>query len=188
MTDRDLTAGMIAEVQAKVLRPALFLEGEFATGTLRLWTGIGQIPWNGQTWTGAGNLIAISAIQESADIEATGFTVSLSGQPSASISLALQSCRQGKPCKIWLGMLDAAGAVIADPYLLRQGRLDVPSVEDSGNECVISIAYEDRLVDLERARERRYTSGDQAIDWPLDLGFAFVPSLQSAVDVWGRPV
>ena len=177
---------MVTEVQASVFRPILFLEGVFASGTLRLCTGVESFVWAPYTWIGAGNLLQISEIQESSDVEATGFTISLSGQPSANIAIALASCRQGSICRIWLGALDADGALIADPVLLRRGRLDVPSIDDTGEECTISITYEDRLVDLERARERRYTTADQQIDYPEDLGFQFVPSLQDAVDVWGK--
>src|SRR5690348_17133335 len=111
MASRDLTATMAAAVQAAVVRPAIFYEGEFySAGSpsaqfLRLWTGMGDLVWNGYTWTGGGNLLAISPIEESTRIEALGFSVTLSGMPSALISLALQSIRQGKPGKLWLGLL-----------------------------------------------------------------------------------
>ena len=100
---RDLTSGMQAEVQAPVLRPVIFYEGEFSTGTLRLWSGLGTISWNGQTWTGAGNAIGISEIAETADIRAAGVTASLSGNVSSLIAAALAEARYGKPGKVWLG-------------------------------------------------------------------------------------
>jgi len=100
---RDLTSGMQAEVQAPVLRPVIFYEGEFSTGTLRLWSGLGTIAWNGQTWTGAGNAIGFSEIAETADIRAAGMTVSLSGNVSSLIAAALAEARYGKPGKVWLG-------------------------------------------------------------------------------------
>lgn len=49
----------------------------------------------------------------------------------------------------------------------------------------IELMYEDRLVDLERPRERRYTHEDQQIRLVGDKGFDQVPELQDAQDTWG---
>lgn len=183
---RDLTVAAAAAIAAGTVRPVLFYAGEFAAGTVRLWTGVGTITWDGQSWTGAGNLLGMSSIQETTQIRAAGLSVSLSGVSSALISLALTDAQQGADGKVWLGFLDATGAVIADPALAFQGRLDVPEIVDGGETCSITISYESRLIDLERARERRYTSEDQRIDYPDDRGFDFVPGLQDAVIPWGR--
>lgn len=103
---RNLTAGMQLGVDAAALRPVVFVESEFASGTLRLWTGYGQIEWNGQTWTGGGNLLGISEIAETADVRAVGITVSLSGMPAPVLSAVLGQARQGKPVKVWLGFFE----------------------------------------------------------------------------------
>lgn len=183
---RDLTAGMLSAIAAGTVRPVLFYQGAFSGGTVRLWTGLGTVSWNGQSWVGAGSLLGMSSIQETTEVRATGLSVSLSGVSTSLISLALTQARQGAAGSVWLGFLDAAGAVIADPTLAFQGRLDVPEIIDSGDTCSITISYESRLIDLERARERRYTSEDQRIDYPNDRGFDFVPGLQDATNVWGR--
>lgn len=102
---RNLTAGMQTEVAAPLLRPVIFLESEFASGTLRLWTGQGQIDWNGQTWTGGGQLLGISEITETADVRAVGITVSLSGMPASVLSAVLGQARQGLPLTIYVGAM-----------------------------------------------------------------------------------
>jgi len=181
---RDLTAGMQAEVQAGTLRPVIFYEGEFASGTLRLWSGVGAISWNGQSWAGAGNLLSISSITETSDVSAVAMTVALSGNVSALIASALAEARLGKPGKVWLGARDEAGAIIADPYLAFSGRLNVPRIEDAGERCAISITYESRLIDLQRARIRRWTHEDQQIDFPGDMGFEYVSGLPDQVIEW----
>lgn len=183
---RDLTAGVLSAIAAGTVRPVLFYEGSFASGTVRLWTGLGTVSWNGQSWTGAGSLLGMSSIQETTEVRATGLTISLSGMPGSLISLALSQARQGADGLVYLGFLDSAGAIIADPSLAFSGRLDVPEIVDAGETCTISISYESRLIDLERPRERRYTSEDQRLDYPLDDGFNFVPGLQDALILWGR--
>ena len=181
---RELTAGMVAEVTASKLRPVIFYEGEFASGTLRMWSGVGAITWNSSSWAGAGSLLTVSEMTETADVRAAGFTCTLSGVSSAIIAVALAEGRLGKPGKVWLGMMDGDGAVIADPYLAFSGRLDVPSIDDSGETTAVSISYESRLIDLQRSRERRWTHEDQQIDFPGDLGFAFVSSMPDQVLEW----
>ena len=182
--ERDLTAGMVTEITAKALAPIILIEGEFATGTARYWSGIGTLSWNGYDWTGVGDLLAISPIEESTQMSAKGFTVTLGGQSSASLALALSACRQGKPGRIWLGALDATGAVVADPVLLRSGRLDTAGESDAGDTATIAVTYEDNNNDLERAMDYRYTTESQRLFYPDDLGFEFVQGLQDAVDVW----
>ena len=182
---RALTSGVVAEVTATSLRPILLFEGDFASGFVRFWTGYGTLTWNSNTWTGAGNLIGVSQVEETTEVAAKSLTVSLSGIPLANISLVLSNARQGRLGKIWLGVLDASGAVIADPYLAFTGRLDVPVIEDSGATATISVSYESRLIDLERPRGRRYTHEDQQIDYPTDLGFQYVSTLQDTQITWG---
>lgn len=183
---RALAAAMLAQITAGSLRPILFYQGEFTTGTLRLWSGIGTISWNGQLWTGAGTLGTVSAIEETSDIRAVGFQVSLSSQAAAILSLSLAAVRQGYLGYVWLGALDVSGAVVADPFLAFSGRLDVPEIIDEGERATITISYESRLIDLDKTRERRYTHEDQQIDYPGDLGFEYVASLQDAQITWGR--
>lgn len=183
---RGLTAAMLAAITASTVRPVAFYEGEYATGTLRLWSGVGPIDWDGQTWTGAGHMLSLAPIEESSEVRAVGFSVQLTGEASALLSVNLTAVRQGLPGSVWLGTMDAAGALIADPFLAFAGRLDVPDIVEEGERCTIAVKYESRLVDLDRPRERRYTHEDQQIDYPGDRGFEYVPGLQDAQIVWGR--
>lgn len=181
---RDLTAGMQAEIVKQLTRPAIFYEGEFATGTVRLWSGIGDIIWNGQSWQGAGLLGSVSPIEENADVRAAGVRVALSGVPGTLVSLALAEARQGKRASLWLAMLDEAGAVLADPYLIFNGLLDVPTITETGEGATIELSYENRLISLRTPNIRRYTAEDQKAVYPEDAGFDFVTSLQDTAINW----
>lgn len=183
---RSLSSAMVDAITGTVVRPLFFFEGVFASGTVRLFTGYGEITWNSVTWTGGGDLVAISAVEETADVEAVSVTVSLTGFDSALVATALSECRSGKAGKIWLGFLDASDALIVDPVLLFEGRLDVPEISDDGLSATISIRYESELVALERSRERRYTNADQRSEYPDDRVFEFVEQLQEAEIIWGR--
>jgi hypothetical protein len=182
---RDLTNGVVAEVEAAELQPFLLFEGNFSTGTVRAWSGIGDLSWNGQTWVGTGTLLQVSQIQENAETVASGATITLSGVPTELISLALGSVRQGRAGKIYLGFF-SSGSIVTDPVLVFEGKLDVPVIEEDGDTATIAIAYESRLIDLQKPRESRYTNEDQQRVYPGDLGFEFVPSLQEKTLNWGR--
>lgn len=186
MAARDLTASMLAAIQAGNVRPALLYEGTFvnagtgATEYLRLWTGVGTLSWDGKSWTGGGGLLSISAIGESSRVQAIGFEVSMSGQDTTKVSLALQSVRKNRDGKLWLALFDAAGAVIADPYLLKRGLFSQIPIRDDGGTATITAVYEDRLDALNIPRELRYTHESQQLRSPGDTGFKKVEALQDA--------
>jgi hypothetical protein len=183
---RDLTAGMQAEVVKTVLQPRFFFEAQFDSGTLRLWTGIGPITWNGEEWTGAGGLVGISELTESQDLKAVGFTVTLSGISSSIISIALAEDYQGRACNVWVGAMNDAGQIIADPHKINGGRMDVMEIDEAGETCAVAVHVEGRLIDLERPREHRYEHEDQLALYPGDLFFQYGPSIQEKPIIWGR--
>jgi hypothetical protein len=182
---RDIHAATAAAMQAQDVRLAVFFEGQFASGFLRLWTGIGDISWNGHTWTGAGSLIGMSEISETEDVVASGVAVSLSGVPSDLVQIAIDEARQGMPGRVWLALFDANIDFIGEPVPAFAGRLDVPEITDDAETCTISISYESRLVDLNASREWRYTHESQQVLFPGDRGFDYVTKIQDKEVVWG---
>ena len=76
--------------------------------------------------------------------------------------------------------------MVADPYLVFDGRMDVMTIDDSGSTATVSLSVESRLIDLERPRLRRYTPEDQKTNFPNDTGMDFVPTIQNVAIQWGR--
>lgn len=184
---RDLASALAAGIIGSVVRPAMFFEGDFQGGFVRVWSGVGDFTWNTQTWTGVGALGGISDIEETDEVKAAGVTVALSGIAPEMIALALNSIRQNKDGRLWFALLDGdTDVLLADPYLCFEGRLDVAEIDEGATTATVSIKYENRLVDLERARERRYTHEDQQLDFPGDRGFEYVAGLQDVQINWGR--
>jgi len=182
---RDLTAQFISFLEANIKTVAMFYEGQFTSGPLRLWTGVGDITWNSETWTGAGGLATVSQVKETTEVMAEGITCTLNAIPVDYLSLVLQEVQQGAAGKIWIGFIDDDGSVVADPALSFSGRLDVPTISDDAKTLQISLTYESKLRDLERPREYRYTSGSQDLLFEGDKFFDYVPSLQEWNGVWG---
>jgi hypothetical protein len=183
---RNLTAAQLVEINAQNMRPVVFCQLQFTSGIVYLWSGIGSISWNGQTWLGVGTYGNISSIPETSDLAAVGVKLMLSGIPAQFITSALGEVRQGAPVIIYQGFLTPAGAVVASPNTAWSGRMDICEIAEGGDTAVITITAESRLLDLNRSRERRYQKQDQTIDFPGDTGFDFVPSLQELSIVWGK--
>lgn len=183
---RNLTASFIQQLEAGSKTVIVLYEGEFTTGTVYLWSGIGNIEYDGNTWVGVGTLAGIESIKETNGIKANGVRVTLSGIDATLRSAVLDEVRQGNAGTIYIGFLDDTGAIVSDPAVAFDGFLDVPNILDNGKDITISIAYESRLRDLERVRELRYTNESQQIRFPGDKGFEYVASLQDWNGKWGK--
>jgi hypothetical protein len=178
---------MLLQLSAAHIKPLLLLQMKFTSQTMYVWSGIGNLQWNGQTWLGLGTLGTISDIEESSEIKATNVTFTLSGIAHDMIQHAIGEVRQGYPVQLWLGTLGDNNNVIADPLQIFAGRMDVPTIDEGATTSTISIAVENRLIDLNRSRERRFTDQDQQIDHPGDLGFQYVQFIQNWNGTWGKP-
>jgi len=68
------------------------------------------------------------------------------------------------------------------------GYMDEMNIEESPDTSVIEVKVENKLIDLERQRVRRFSSGYQKSQYPGDRGFDFVEDLVDKEIVWGRRV
>ena len=206
---RVLSPLTLENINKDVVKPFFAVELKFDGGNvLRLWTGVGTLVLNDFTqWFGTGNLLGISSVEETAEMAVKGATLTLSGVPSEVLSLALSQPYQGRVCNLYFGTLSESGAITQQDgaYVLQQdgskilvqtgdagfnnifsGYMDQMNIEDSAETCTIELKVENKLIDLERARVARYTSGYQKSVYPNDKGLDFVESLQDKKISWGR--
>jgi hypothetical protein len=66
------------------------------------------------------------------------------------------------------------------------GYMDQMNIEDGADTATIEMRVENKLIDLERARVARFTSGYQKAIYPGDLGLDFLEDLQDKKLSWGR--
>ena len=183
---RELTTAFKNAAIATEVRIAYFVEMEWDGGTTRVWSGYGDFSWDSKTWSGVGDLGSISVITETTDVKAAGVTLALSGIPSSIVSLVLSDDYHGRPVTIWIGLFDSAWAVIANPYEVFGGKMDVCEIDERGEEATVKIYCENSLVDLKKARTRRYTDVDQQGEFSGDKFFEFVPDIQDKTILWGQ--
>jgi hypothetical protein len=148
------------------------------------WSGNTSISWNGQTWLGLGDLLSISVQEDGTTVEARGISLTISGFNPTLLTDCLSDYKLGEPVNVYLGVF-SSGYLISSPICAWSGRTDQPTIDFDGTKASITIACENRLVDLNRAVDRRWTHDDQQRDNPGDLAFFFVDQLVERNLFWG---
>lgn len=184
---RTLSTAMQAVATAELVRPIYLVDLEFASGSIYLWSGLGDLSFNSNTYIGVGDLLSIGAVQESTELTATGAQITLGGIKQSLLTLARDEPYQGRPLTIRLGAFDENGDLIASPVILFSGFMDVMTINDSGETSTITVSAENKLIVFQKTAVRRYTAEDQKIEHPTDKGFEFVSKIQEKEIVWGRP-
>jgi len=187
---RDITTAFNTAITDKVVRPIMAIELEFSTGTLRFWNGYGDITMtaggSSKTFTGTGDLLGISEIEESSVLQMSGVTLTLTGIKSSLISAALGAQYTNRKGAIYLGLVNTSGSVVADVYTIFKGNMDVLNISEGSETATIQLKLESRLVRFEKPANRMYTLEDQKVDFPTDVGFEFIPDLQDKEIIWGK--
>jgi hypothetical protein len=208
MATRDISTAIQNNLEDDVVYPFFAVELLFDGSPLRLWTGLGTLVFDGNSWAGTGNLLDVSSVEETSEIAVRGATLTLSGVPTEVISLALSEPYQGRVANVYFGMFSKGNLQKEDgAYILLEdggkiqlelqetglteifsGYMDEMNIDEGPETSTIELKVENKLIDLERARVRRFTSGYQKSVYPGDKGLDFVESLQDKEVVWGRKV
>tara|TARA_R110000868_G_scaffold266468_1_gene525603 strand:+ start:837 stop:1472 length:636 start_codon:yes stop_codon:yes gene_type:complete len=157
-----------------------------AVDVLRIWSGYGDITISGNTYTGAGDLLSISQVEESAELKASGVSITISGVPQAILTYALDAQYQNKEIIIYIGVLDKTTfQPSGSPYILFSGVMDIMTINDSASTLSIGVSAESKMIILQRSKSLRYTNEEQKRLFPNDKGLEYVSSLQDKPLIWG---
>ena len=179
---RSVTTALANSLDDDVVYPFFAVDLLFTSGSVYLWTGLGDITISAKSYVGTGNLLSISAIEEASDLSVKGATIQLSGVPASLITLALTEAYQGRLCKIYFGTMTDT-ATYTEVFT---GYMDQMTMEEGADSATITLAVESRLIDLERPRTRKYNNSDQKARYSTDKGLEFVDDIQDKQPFWGR--
>lgn len=182
---RTITAAANNQATADQLTIITLAELSFASGYVRAHTGVGDIIFNGNTFLGVGAYGGISGVREGSNLEAEKITATLTGVDPAFISLALNEQYQGRSASFWIGFLNAAGQLIANPVLVFGGRIDTMNIQ-LGNKGTVTVSVINKLADWAKPKVRRYNDADQQARFPGDLGLQYVERAAERTLFWGR--
>lgn len=191
---RDVNGTVWQDLDNEVVRPAVFIDAMFTSPVYMNSTGA-NISHNGNNYIGAGGILGFGGVEETSDLGATGITLTLALSSDAGatnlLTKAVTEDYQNKSIKVYLGLLDADGNIVGNSgseklITLFDGRMDIMTVEDSGDGAYIKLNAESNLVRLGRTHSRRYTHQDQKNYYSSDRGLDLVNEIQEQVSIWGR--
>tara|TARA_R110002096_G_scaffold309135_1_gene503617 strand:+ start:2373 stop:2936 length:564 start_codon:yes stop_codon:yes gene_type:complete len=184
---RTTSSAVQAEISAAANTPVHLVEVTLGATVYRITDAYIALTWGGNEYSQAGHFLGFSDIEESATLQVSKLTVSLSAIDKTFVSLLLSQDYLDRPIKIYKGFLDAAGALIVDPLLVFEGRIDSPIIQedpDAGT-ATIAVSASNSWGDFLR-RIGRFTNHEgQQVHFPGDLGLQFASEIVKDV-VWGK--
>ena len=167
---------------------ALFfaVKAEFDTDDILVWSGIDDLVIGSDTYTGAGTLLSISNSEDNLELTSNGLVVALSGMDTTVVNYALTENYQNRPITIFMGYVMGGTSEVAGTLTLFKGRMTSLVVNDTPQGSTVTIDAENRLVDLDRPSNLRYTKESQNFLHSGDTGFNRVASLQDKQINWGK--
>lgn len=163
------------------------VKAEFDTSTIAVHSSIGDLTIGGVTYEGAGTLLNVTETTEDSDLKSDGITISLSGMTPEVLSYALTEHYQNRPLTVLQGFLDGGGSRVTGTMTIFKGRMQNISLSDDpdGTSTVV-VNAENRLIDLRRPSNLRYTKESQESISSGDTGFNRMQSLLEKKIVWGH--
>tara|TARA_R100000353_G_scaffold24240_1_gene20876 strand:- start:4893 stop:5513 length:621 start_codon:yes stop_codon:yes gene_type:complete len=184
MASRDIDSTISSRLANDQHSIAFGVSAEFDSGTLDLWTGVGDFTSGSTTYTGAGELLDISNIEENNELSSTNLTITISGLNSDIVTYATTEDYQNRPLTLKMFFFHPDTAEEINNYVLFKGRMDTLTVNDGDTFSVI-ISAENKLIDLTRPKNLFYTPETQNFLHAGDKGLEFVPRIQEQTVNWG---
>jgi hypothetical protein len=184
MASRDLNSDISNRLSNDNQNIAYAVDLDFDSGELNLWTGVGDFTSGSKTYTGAGELLTISNIEETNELASTNLTISISGLNSDIVSYATTEDYQNRPITLKMFFFHAGTTEEINSMILFKGRMDTLTVND-GDAFTVVISAENKLIDLTRPKNLYYTPETQEFLHSGDKGLEFVPKIQEQRLNWG---
>jgi hypothetical protein len=162
------------------------IKAEFDSGTIRIWSGAEDLTIGGEVYTGAGDLVNIAPVVDSNDLKSEGLTINISGMNSTIMGYAVNENYHFRPITFSLGYLMGDSNEVAGTLTLFKGRMTVLTINDNPNNNTITIQAENRLTDLSRPCNHRYTKETQEFLHSGDTFFNNINTIQDREITWGR--
>jgi len=182
---RDLDAELLASLQGNPARP--FMAVHIALpDPVYVWTGKGNIGFEGQTWTGAGGLGGIDGISEGSEGSSSGLRLTLYDVPGNFRDDIEDQATKGALVELYVGALDEGMQSVVGSKLLWKGRLDTYKISDGGDSLSIEINAESRMRDQRRPAVKRFTNEYQQRRHASDLFFEYVSQMAEVPILWAQ--
>ena len=185
-TRQGIDTSIVTALAEDLTYPFLAVKGFFDSGNVRVWSGNEDATIEGETYIGAGSLIQVGDIKESAELSSNGVSITISGMDATVLNLALTENYQNRKIIILVGFLDGGSNEVKGVMNMFTGRMISMNINDSSTASTIVINAENRLIDMRRPSKLRYTSESQKFISSTDTSFNRVMQMMDKEIVWGR--
>lgn len=185
-TRQGLDASIVNRLGADEQALFFAVKAEFDTDDILVWSGTDDLVIGSDTYTGAGTLLSVSNVEDNTEMKSNGLVVGLSGMDTTVVNYALTENYQNRPITVFLGYVMGGTNEVAGTLTLFKGRMTSLVINDTPDGSTVTIDAENRLVDLDRPSNLRYTKESQNFLHSGDTGFNRVASLQDKQIVWGK--
>jgi hypothetical protein len=186
-----LAPGLAAELEKDVATIFGAVEINFTGADVRLLDGSAQLTFGGNLFSGEhatfGSLSSIEDFEDGTGDEAPGLVVTLIPNVGAAAADISNAGMQGARVRLWIGAVnETTGAVIAEPYLLFNGEIDIPTLRLSDNDRSVEYACVGGMEKLFEAEEGiRLAPAFHQVVWPGETGLNHVTGIQDNF-YWGQ--
>lgn len=193
MGSRDLDAASLNAIAQSQQHIIWGLKLQFDTSDIRIHTGIGEqsLPTgssgSNETYEGAGTLLSISDVEDTAELKSAGMSFGLSGMNPTVLNYALTEDFQNRLIFLFIAFLDAGTTHVNGFFTLFRGRMTNIDISDNPQSDGISltVSAENRLVDLGRPTNFKFTNESQQFLHSGDTAFDQVQVLSHTDIKWG---
>lgn len=185
---KALAIAVQEQLLGRSIKLALLAEIDLASGTQRLWSGLGALSYGGFEWTGIGKLGRITGAGETTEIRVVETSYELSGVDDlAALNTFLEVPIRNRSARAWLAVIGDDGAVIADPIQIDETILDTASMRHGEDgTAVLVLRGTSAIFDFRKPRGRYLTSEQLKEDYPGDTGFDRISGLAARTVSWTR--
>lgn len=185
MSERGFSGTIETALAAARADLALLVELAFVGGTERFWTGVGDIAWNSQTWTGSGELGSIDKIADSVEKSDAGVELTLNYLDDDIRNELVTNDSVGQSASIYLALFDIDAGTVTDAYELYAGFIDQIEIVDAGETGEVHVRLASELARLKKPQFMKLTDAHQQYLFAGDVGLEFASRMDQAI-TWGR--
>lgn len=149
---------------------------ELATGTTYLWTSDRDVVWQGNTYTGAGDVLSVSELELTGNLEATPFDVVLNGVDEVDRALLFGGGYLFRPVTMFKVYVDENENMLGEPRFAREAELvDAQFLPDHNGMQAMRFVVSDEMEDVTGQAISRQTDAAQRVIDPDDGHYATTP-------------
>jgi len=187
VSGRGASPAVLAELAKSEVRVAHLFEAHLDDAVVRNTDAYHDINYAGEVYIANGHFMAFGSLEETADLQITRARFTLSGVDQSLFSYLLEFAYIDRLVRVHKAFFDAQWALIVDPVLIFDGRIDTAAVEESPEDgtAQVLLTATSVWVDFERRPGRHTNDSEQQALFPGDRGFQFATIVNRQL-VWGR--